>query len=36
MTGQIEWALYGGMAVAGGIGLILVARRRGEGASPED
>ena len=33
MTGQIEWAVYGVIAIAGGIGLILVARRRGEASS---
>jgi hypothetical protein len=29
MTGQIRWAVYGGMAVAAGIALLLVANRRG-------
>ncbi len=29
MTGQIRWAIYGGIAVAVGIGLLLMARRRG-------
>ena len=28
MTGQIEWAVYGGIAIAGGIGLILAGRRK--------
>jgi|SRR5580700_11666567 hypothetical protein len=28
MTGQIRWAIYGGIAVAAGIALMLVARRR--------
>ncbi len=28
MTGQIEWAVYGGIATAGGIGLILAGRRK--------
>ena len=28
MTGQIQWAVYGGIAVVAGIVLILVARRR--------
>jgi hypothetical protein len=29
MTGQIRWAVYGGMAVAAGIALLLAANRRG-------
>jgi hypothetical protein len=28
MTGQIRWAVYGGMAVAAGIGLLLSVNRR--------
>jgi hypothetical protein len=28
MTGQIQWAVYGGIAVAAGIALLLLARRR--------
>ena len=28
MTGQIRWAIYGGIAVAAGIGVLLVAKRR--------
>jgi hypothetical protein len=28
MTGQIRWAVYGGIAVAAGISLLLVANRR--------
>jgi hypothetical protein len=32
MTGQIQWAIYGGLAVIIGIGLLLFANRRG--ASP--
>jgi len=28
MTGQIRWALYGGIAVAAGISLLLAANRR--------
>jgi len=28
MTGQIRWAVYGAIAAAAGIGLILAARRR--------
>jgi LPXTG-motif cell wall-anchored protein len=28
MTGQIQWAIYGGLAVLAGIGLVLFANRR--------
>ena len=28
MTGQIQWAVYGGIALAAGIVLLLVANRR--------
>ena len=28
MTGQIRWAVYGGIAIAAGIGLLLAAKRR--------
>lgn len=28
MTGQIEWAVYGGVAVAAGIGLLVFANRK--------
>ena len=28
MTGQIRWAVYGGIAVAAGVSLLLVANRR--------
>jgi len=28
MSGQIRWAVYGGMAVAAGVSLLLAARRR--------
>jgi hypothetical protein len=31
MTGQIRWAIYGGIAVAAGVTLLAVARRRGKG-----
>ncbi|HEX4134971.1 MAG TPA: hypothetical protein VHY84_10205 [Bryobacteraceae bacterium] len=32
MTGQIRWAVYGGIAVAVGVSLLLAAnRRRGKG-----
>lgn len=29
MTGQIQWAIYGGLAIVIGIGLLLFANRRG-------
>jgi hypothetical protein len=28
MTGQIEWAIYGGIAIVAGIGLLVFANRR--------
>lgn len=28
MTGQIRWAVYGGIAMAAGVTLLLIARRR--------
>jgi hypothetical protein len=28
MTGQIRWAVYGGIAVVAGIGLLFAAKRR--------
>jgi hypothetical protein len=28
MSGQIRWAVYGGIAIAVGIGLLLTAKRR--------
>jgi hypothetical protein len=28
MTGQIRWAVYGGIAVAAGVGLLLSVNRR--------
>ena len=28
MTGQIRWAVYGGIAIVVGIGLLFVAKRR--------
>ena len=28
MTGQIRWAVYGGIAVAAGVSLLLAANRR--------
>ena len=35
MTGQIEWAVYGGMAVAVGISLFLANNRNQQSVSPE-
>lgn len=29
MTGQVEWAIYGGLAILVGVGLLVVNRRRG-------
>jgi hypothetical protein len=29
MTGQIRWAVYGGMAVAAGVALLVAAKGRG-------
>lgn len=29
MTGQIQWAIYGGLAILVGVGLLVVNRRRG-------
>ena len=31
MTGQIQWAVYGGIAMLAGIGLLLAAKRRPKG-----
>jgi hypothetical protein len=31
MTGQIRWAVYGGIAVAAGLSLLLRANRRSRG-----
>jgi hypothetical protein len=28
MTGQIRWAVYGGIAVAAGVALLVIAKRR--------
>jgi hypothetical protein len=28
MTGQVRWAVYGGIAVAAGLGLLFAANRR--------
>jgi hypothetical protein len=28
MTGQIQWAVYGGIAMAAGVALLLTAKRR--------
>jgi LPXTG-motif cell wall-anchored protein len=33
MTGQIRWAVYGGIAVIVGIALLLAARRRRNGSA---
>ncbi|HEV2198444.1 MAG TPA: hypothetical protein VGR73_01390 [Bryobacteraceae bacterium] len=33
MTGQIQWAVYGGIAVVAGIALLLWANRRKRNAS---
>ena len=29
MTGQIEWAIYGGLAILVGVGWLVMNRRRG-------
>lgn len=34
MTGQIEWAIYGAIAVIVGVGLLVFANRRGKAAPP--
>lgn len=34
MTGQIQWAIYGGIAVLAGIVLLLIANRR-RGSPPQ-
>ncbi len=31
MTGQIRWAVYGGIAVAAGISLLIAAKRQSRG-----
>jgi hypothetical protein len=31
MTGQIRWAIYGGIAVAAGVALVVAARRTRRG-----
>jgi hypothetical protein len=31
MTGQIRWAVYGGIAMAAGVALLMVSRRRKPG-----
>jgi hypothetical protein len=33
MTGQIRWAVYGGLAFAAGVALLLMARRGRSGRS---
>ena len=35
MTGQIQWAVYGGIAVVAGIVLIVLANRRKGSAPPK-
>jgi hypothetical protein len=31
MTGQIQWAVYGGIAIAAGVSVLLAANRRRNG-----
>jgi LPXTG-motif cell wall-anchored protein len=31
MTGQIQWAVYGGIAIAAGISVLLAVKRRRKG-----
>jgi len=31
MTGEIQWAVYGGIAIVAGIALLLVAKRQSRG-----
>lgn len=33
MTGQTKWAVYGGLLMAAGIGLLFLANRRRRGAA---
>jgi hypothetical protein len=35
MTGQAQWAVYGALAVLAGLGLVVMAHRRG-GQEPTD
>jgi hypothetical protein len=35
MTGQIQWAIYGSIAVLAGIGLLVLVNRR-SGSPPEE
>jgi hypothetical protein len=35
MTGQIRWAVYGGIAIAVGVGMVFTANRRRQGPSRE-
>lgn len=35
MTGQIQWAYNGGIAVVVGVGVLVAARRRQAGAPPK-
>jgi len=34
MSGQTQWAIYGGIAVIVGIGLLVFANQRGKSAPP--
>jgi len=34
MSGQVQWAIYGGVAVAAGLLLLLAARRLNSGQKP--
>jgi hypothetical protein len=34
MTGQIRWAVYGGVTAFVGLGLLVAANRRRQGVSP--
>jgi hypothetical protein len=34
MTGQTKWAIYGGLLVVAGIGLLISANRRGDQPLP--
>ena len=32
MTGQIQWAVYGGIAIVAGVALLIAAKRRPKGS----
>lgn len=36
MTGQTKWAVYGGLLMVAGIGLLVSANRRRRGAPPNE